>query len=166
MRLLIVRHGIAVAHGTPKVPEDERPLTSRGIERFRAAARGLARICRRPDVLLTSPLVRARQTADIAAKAWGKIEPVEERALAGGTFDQMAAAVDKYGDQRLVALFGHEPDVSGLVARLVGSSSSERFTFKKGGAALVDVPGKMAGGGALVWYLPPRILRAAGGGKA
>src|SRR5439155_23799609 len=97
MRLLIVRHGIAVAHGTPKVPEDERPLTPRGAKRFRAAARGLARICRRPDVLLTSPLVRARQTADIAADAWGRIEPVEEAALAGGSFDQVAAIVDAHG---------------------------------------------------------------------
>src|SRR5438477_9582907 len=159
MRVLIVRHGIAVPHGTPKVPEDERPLTRRGVERFRSAARGLARICRRPDVLLTSPLVRARQTADLAAEAWGKVEPVEEPALAGGRFEQIAAAVDAHADQRLVALFGHEPDVSSVVARLLGSSASDRFTFKKGGAALLEVPGKMAAGGALVWYLPPRVLR-------
>src|SRR6266850_5759996 len=79
MRLLIVRHAIAVPHGTPEVPEDERPLTPRGEKRFRAAARGLVRICRRPDVLLSSPLVRARQTADIAAEAWGEVE-VRERA--------------------------------------------------------------------------------------
>ena len=68
----IVRHAIAVPHGTPEVPEDERPLTPRGEKRFRVAAKGLARICRRPDVLLSSPLVRARQTADIAAEAWGR----------------------------------------------------------------------------------------------
>jgi len=54
---------------------------------------------------------------------------------------------------------GHEPDVSGLLARILGTGASERLTFKKGAAALVDLPGRLAEGGALVWYLPPRILR-------
>jgi phosphohistidine phosphatase len=162
MRLLIIRHAIAVPHGTPGVPEDERPLTPRGEKRFREAARGLARICRRPDLLLTSPLVRARQTADIAAEAWGRIEPQEEDALAGGSFEQIAAALDKHTKKRLVAVVGHEPDVSSLLGRLLGTSASERLTFKKGGAALADVPGRLAEGGALVWYAPPRILRMVG----
>ena len=163
MHLLIVRHAIAVPHGTPEVPEDERPLTPRGEKRFRAAARGLARICRPPDVLLSSPLVRARQTADIAAEAWGGVKVSEADALAGGSFEQIAAVVGKHADRKLVALFGHEPDVSTVVARLLGTSASERLTFKKGGAALLDVPGKMADGGALIWYLPPRLLRAVAG---
>jgi phosphohistidine phosphatase len=162
MRLLIIRHAIAVPHGTPDVPEDQRPLTPRGEKRFRAAAAGLARICRRPDLILTSPLVRARQTADIAAAAWGRIEPQEEEALAGGSFEQIAAVVDKLAKKRLVAVVGHEPDVSSLLAGVLGTSASERLTFKKGGAALVDVPGRLAEGGALVWYVPPRILRMAG----
>jgi phosphohistidine phosphatase len=165
MRLLIIRHAIAVPHGTPDVPEEERPLTPRGERRFRATARGLARICRRPDVLLTSPLVRARQTADIAAEAWGKIEPREEEALAGGTFEAIAAAVEKHSDKGVVAIFGHEPDVSTVLARLLGSKAGERFTFRKGGAALVDVPGRLAEGGALVWFVPPRVLREVAGGK-
>jgi phosphohistidine phosphatase len=160
MRLLIVRHAIAVPHGTPEVPEEARPLTPRGDRRFREAARGLARICGRPDVLLSSPLVRARQTADIAAEAWGKVKVREEAALAGGSFEKIAAALDKHADKKLVAIFGHEPDVSSVVARLLGTSASERLTFKKGGAALVDVPGPMADGGALIWYLPPRVLRS------
>jgi len=163
MRLLIVRHAIAVPHGTPEVPEDERPLTPRGEKRFRVAAKGLARICRRPDVLLSSPLVRARQTADIAAAAWGKVEVTEADALAGGSFERIATAVEKYADQKLVAIFGHEPDVSMVVSRLLGTSASERLTFKKGGAALLDVPGKMADGGALVWYAPPRVWLASSG---
>ena len=163
MHLLIVRHAIAVPHGTPEVPEDERPLTPRGEKRFRAAARGLARICPPPDVLLSSPLVRARQTADIAAEAWGDVEVREEKALAGGSFEQITAVVNKHADQKLVALFGHEPDVSTVVARLLGTSASERVAFKKGGAALLDVPGKMTDGGALIWYVPPRVLRAVAG---
>jgi phosphohistidine phosphatase len=163
MRLIIIRHAIAVPHGTPGYADEDRPLTPEGETKFRESARGLARAYDRPDALLTSPWLRARQTADIAAEAWGDIEVREEDALAGGSFEQIAAAVGKHADQGLVALFGHEPDVSTVVARLLGTSASERLTFKKGGAALLDVPGKMAEGGALVWYVAPRVLRAVAG---
>jgi phosphohistidine phosphatase len=161
MRLLIIRHAIAVARGTPDLRDEDRELTRRGIRRFRAAARGLARVCRRPDVILTSPLIRARQTADIAAAAWGGVKPREEKALAGGSFEQIAGAVEKHQGKRLVAIVGHEPEVSAMLARLIGGGAPERLTFKKGGAALVDLPQRLADGGALVWYLPPRVLRAA-----
>ncbi len=160
MRLVIIRHGIAVPRGTPEIPDEERPLTKRGERRFQAAARGLARVVRRPDALLTSPLVRARQTADIAAAAWGKIKPKETEALAAGGFEAVAAEIEKHPKDAVVAIVGHEPDLSALLARLLGTPSSERLTFKKGGAALVDVPRRLADGGALVWYLPPRILRS------
>jgi phosphohistidine phosphatase len=160
MRLLIIRHAIAVARGTPDIADEERPLTRRGIRRFQAAARGLAAITRRPDVLLTSSLIRARQTAEIAARAWGRIEPEEEGALAGATFNEVAAAVEKHPTDAFVCIVGHEPDVSGLLARLMGTKREERLTFKKGGAALVDIPGPLAEGGGLIWYLPPRVLRA------
>ncbi|HUG54618.1 MAG TPA: histidine phosphatase family protein [Vicinamibacteria bacterium] len=163
MRLLIIRHAIAVPHGTPGVAEDERPLTPRGVRRFRAAARGLARICPRPGVVLTSPLVRARQTADLAAAAWGRVEPRDEKSLAGGSFEEVAAAVERHASRKLVAIVGHEPQLSAILAHLLGSTEAERFTFKKGGAALVDVPERLAQGAALVWYAPPRLLRAAAG---
>jgi phosphohistidine phosphatase len=61
-----------------------------------------------------------------------------------------------------VAVVGHEPWVSELLARLLGTRHDARLAFKKGGAALVDVPGRLAGGGSLVWYLPPKVLRKLG----
>ncbi|HLE44873.1 MAG TPA: phosphoglycerate mutase family protein, partial [Methylomirabilota bacterium] len=93
MRLLIIRHAIAVPRGTPGIPDDDRPLTPRGRRRFQKAARGLARIAGRPDVLLTSPLIRARATAEIAAKAWGRIKPTIEPALAGESLPEVLAAL-------------------------------------------------------------------------
>ena len=72
MKLLLIRHAAAVPRGTPGVPDAERPLTPQGKAEFRVAARGLARVTRRPDVLLTSPLPRARLTAEIAALAFEK----------------------------------------------------------------------------------------------
>ena len=159
MELIIIRHAIAVARGTPGVPDEDRPLTPEGEQKFREAAKGLAALVDRPDALLTSPWLRARQTAAIAAAAWGRVEPVETAALASGSFEEQAAVLDRYPGDATVAVVGHEPWVSELLARLLGTRHDERLEFKKGGAALVDVPGRLAGGGRLVWYLPPKVLR-------
>ena len=159
MQLLIIRHAIAVDRGAPGIPDEERPLTPEGEEKFREVAKGLARIADHPAALLTSPLLRAKQTAAIAAAAWGRIEPEDTPALASGSFEALAAALDRHPDDATVAVVGHEPYVSELLARLLGSRHDDRLGFKKGGAALVEVPGRLAGGGRLVWFLPPKVLR-------
>jgi phosphohistidine phosphatase len=159
VQLLIIRHGIAVARGTPGIPDEDRPLTPEGAQKFREAAKGLASLVGRPDALLTSPWLRAKQTAAIAAAAWGRIEPFETAALASGSFEEQASVLDRYPDEATVAVVGHEPWVSELLARLLGSRHDDRLGFKKGGAALVDVPGRLVEGGQLVWYLPPKVLR-------
>ena len=163
MKLLLVRHAAAVPSGTPGVPDDERPLTSEGAAKFRVAAKGLARIARRPDVLLTSPLPRARATADIAAQAFKRIEPTVEPALAHGSVDQILTALGRRPSDATIALVGHEPTLSMILARLLGAADSERLAFKKGGAALVDLPDGPSAGGQLVWFLKPKVLRALAG---
>jgi phosphohistidine phosphatase len=113
-------------------------------------------------VVLSSPLPRARETADIAAREWGKrVEVTEEPALAGGSAEQISKALERYPGDSTVAIVGHEPDLSELLARILGTPHEERLTFKKGGAALVELPGSALDGGALVWYLPPRLMRVA-----
>jgi phosphohistidine phosphatase len=159
MRLLIIRHATAVPRGTPDVAEDDRQLTKKGARRFETAARGLAKITARPDALLTSPLIRARQTADIAAKAWKKVKPVEVSAIAGGDIEDVLKAIADHPEDATVAVVGHEPDLSGLLAHLLGTPHGSRLTFRKGGAALVDLPSGVRAGGALIWYLSPRLLR-------
>lgn len=159
MQLLIIRHAIAVPRGTPGIPDEDRPLTPEGEQKFREAAEGLAKLVDRPDALLTSPWRRAKQTAAIAAAAWGRLEPEETAALASGSFEEQAAVLDRYPRDATVAVVGHEPWVSELLARLLGTRHDARLEFKKGGAALVDVPGRLAGGGSLVFYLPPKVLR-------
>ena len=162
MRLLIIRHAIAVERGTPDLPDEERPLTRKGERSFRRAARGLARIEPRPDVLLTSPLPRARQTAEIAAQAWGKVKAKKADVLAGGSFAEIAGILDKLPRDITVAVVGHEPDVSELLAALLGSKDTAAFAFKKGGVAAVEVAGPLGQGGALIWAMPPRLLRRIG----
>ena len=108
MKLLFIRHAAAVPRGTPGVLDDERPLTPKGKAKFRVAARGLARITRRPDVLLTSPLPRARPTAEIAARAFKRVEPAIEPALAHKSLDGIVAALGAHRPAT-VAIVGHEP---------------------------------------------------------
>ena len=159
MRLLIIRHAAAVPGGTPGIADDDRPLTPKGKARFRAAAKGLARLTPRPDVLLTSPLPRARQTAEIAAQAFKRLEPRLAPALASGRVEDIMAALAKEPRDVTVAVVGHEPTLGALVARLVGAAGGGPFAFKKGGAALVDLPDGPLAGGRLVWFVRPRMLR-------
>jgi phosphohistidine phosphatase len=163
VKLLLVRHAAAVPSGTPGVADDERPLTPEGRAKFRAAAAGLARITGRPDALLTSPLPRARATAEIAARAFKRIEPTIEPALAHGTVDAIVAALGAQPPGATVAIVGHEPTLSALLARLLGAARGEALAFKKGGAALVDLPDGPSGAGRLVWFLKPRLLRTLAG---
>src|SRR5207247_9322868 len=93
MKLLLIRHATAIPRGTPGVPDDERPLTPDGKAKFRVAARGLARVTRRPDLLLTSPLPRARATAEIAARAFANTAPTIEPALARSSVAGLVAGV-------------------------------------------------------------------------
>jgi phosphohistidine phosphatase len=162
MKILLVRHGAALARGIPGVLDAERPLTPAGRARFGLAARGLARIVGRVDLLLTSPLTRARETAEITAAAFTIAGAVIEPSLAGDRAEAIVAAVPARPHDATIALVGHEPVLGAVLAHMLASAAAERFAFRKGGAALVDLPDGLARPGRLVWFLPPRILRALG----
>jgi phosphohistidine phosphatase len=160
MELLIVRHGIAVDRGAGGFSEEERPLTDEGTKKFKVAAAGLVRLLPAPGVILSSPLVRARQTAEIAARAWGGPSVTLVPALAGGSPPEILAALKPHRHHERVAIFGHEPDVSTLAAHLLGTRESDRLAFKKGGAALLEVGGPSAA--QLVWFVSQKVLRLLG----
>lgn len=157
MDLLIVRHAIA-ADPAPGQSDAERPLTPEGEKRFAKGARGLAKVCGAPDVLLTSPLLRARQTAALLAQAWGGLTPMVAPALAGSSIADMRTLAREHAARKRIVFVGHEPTVSELLAALLGAGQGA-FEFKKGAAALVEI-GDAMGTGRLCWYLTPRVLRA------
>ena len=159
MRVFIIRHAIA-ADRAPGVVDDERRLTRRGKERFRGAARGLARLYPPPAVMVSSPLVRARQTARIAALAWDRLKFRRDDALAGGSVEDVLTLLARFPASASVALVGHEPQLSELLAHLVGSNDAARVAFKKGGVAVVDLPEGTRSVGRLSAFLPPGVLRA------
>ena len=149
MRLLIVRHAEAVPVTTAGVPDRDRPLTRHGEYIFRAAARGLARRLPAPDLLLASPLLRAQQTAAILAAAWAGIAVTPEVALASGSVEAIVAALADH-ETETIALVGHEPTVSALLAELVGG---EARGFSPGAAALVETASVAPAAGRLLWFL-------------
>ncbi len=164
MKIVLIRHAAAVPRGTPGVLDAERPLTSSGKVQFRRAARGLARIVRRPHVLLTSPLSRAQETADIAAEAFMGLAPGIEPALADASVDGILAALETQPRDATVALVGHEPMLGCLLARMLGASQAQHLAFKKGGAAVVNLPDGPSTPGRLIWFLDPRVLRTLANG--
>jgi phosphohistidine phosphatase len=156
----LVRHGIAEERG-PGWPDDTlRPLTERGRRRFSRAAAGFTRLEGVPDRILTSPLVRAQQTAELLSHA-ADAAPVETvDALSPG--QRPAAILAKLRRLRVdrVALVGHEPDLGDLAAQLLGASRP--LPFKKGGICRIDVEWQGEAEGTLVWFLSPAVLRRLG----
>jgi phosphohistidine phosphatase len=114
VRLFLVRH----AEAAPGTPDDLRALTPRGREQARALGTRLAADGLRPDVLVSSPLLRARETAEELGRALGVDPEADERLAPGATADDVLAAANGRGETVLVV--GHEPDCGEIVAALTG----------------------------------------------
>lgn len=163
MKLLIVRHGQAgdrEQFAATGKPDELRPLTKDGAREMKDIARALHRIVPSIDTLATSPLVRARQTAEAIAKAYD-VSIVETDVLKPESrladFEGWAKGGAK---GKVTAVVGHEPHLSGLAAWLLGDSGDAQLELKKAGACLLDFDGLPArGGGTLRWLLSPAVIR-------
>jgi phosphohistidine phosphatase len=159
MRLLLIRHGIAAPLGGKLARDQDRPLTVQGSRRFRQVAAALVRMVPRPRAILSSPLLRARQTADLAAQAWGNLRPEIVPALATGNYRGILRVLSGFEDEDTVVLVGHEDWLSELTARLLDGKSARGFHYRKGGVALVEIRLAQPSRGTLVWFIPPRVFR-------
>jgi phosphohistidine phosphatase len=158
--LFLIRHGLAEERGDAWPDDTKRPLTGEGMSRLRKAVRGLAGIGVSLDVVLTSPLVRARQTADIVAAGLSPHPPIVsvDSLAPGGPFVAIVADLEKHARRTRAALVGHEPGLGELAARLIGSRHP--IEFKKGAVCRIDLDDiPPAGPGHLRWMLTPKILR-------
>jgi phosphohistidine phosphatase len=167
MDLLIVRHAIAFDRNSKRWRDDgERTLSPEGMVRARKAAAGLKHIVERPQCVLSSPLVRAKQTAMILTECAGWPKAVECAALAPDEPPEEVFAALAAQKEKIVAVVGHQPALGRLLAACLpaqvrGGVNPEAFELKKMGAALVSFSSApRAGGGTLSWLVPPRVLRA------
>jgi phosphohistidine phosphatase len=170
MNLLVIRHAIAEdkeKFAATKRSDDQRPLTDAGRAKMRRGAQGLRTVIGKVAVLASSPLVRARETAEIVAPALGvpRVEIVE--ALRPDShYDELVdwlrgRDAPNGDDDCTVAVVGHEPHLSGLVTWLMTGSDDARVELKKGGVCLLHFDGEPSKGAAVLrWLLTPSQTRA------
>jgi len=162
MDLLIVRHAIAFDRDRRRWSEDAaRPLSPAGIRRARKAAAGLEKLTTRPQRLLTSPLLRAKQTARILTDVAGWPAAEEMPELSPGEPALAVLELLAKDRSRLTALVGHQPGLGHLLAAcLLGGGGSLPIEMKKNAAVCVSFKGRpRPGHAALKWLATPRMLR-------
>lgn len=157
MKLYFFRHGHAEDAQMPDFDDFTRKLTDKGIERTKAAGKALVELGVKPARLYSSPRTRARETADILAKALGVEVTVREEIGFGFHIPAVETLIAELEPDAEVLFVGHEPDLSATVSALIAGGD---IVMKKGGMVRVDISDARPLQGALVWMLAPRVFEA------
>lgn len=165
MKLLVIRHGIAMERedfAPTGQSDDLRPLTAEGIEEMKKVTEGLRTEVKTLDQVASSPLVRARQTAEIVAAEYGiQQAEITDTLVPGASMESFEAWCASRADMKIIAVVGHEPHLSHLVTWLMTGRNDSRIRMRKGGACLVEFDAAIRGeSGTLSWLLTPRQLAA------
>lgn len=161
MEVYLLRHGEAIPRGTPGYPNDDRPLTDEGVEKMIEEGRGIAKVAGKADVVISSPLIRALDTAKITAEALGYEKKIvtTEYLIPGYPQRSLFSFLSGYNNANSMLLVGHEPQLGYLASSLLGIEDSV-IEFKKGGICKIDLrefPPKEKG--KLIWHLTPKQLK-------
>jgi phosphohistidine phosphatase len=163
MQLLVIRHAIAEdreAFAATGRADDARPLTNDGARKMGRCARGLQALVPTIDTLVSSPLTRAKQTAEIVRERY-ELDRVEEAAELDPdvALDDVVKGLSRYGGG-LVAIVGHEPQLGRLVTYLISGVDRAAVQLKKGAACLLEFEGPpQRSGGTMRWSASPKMLR-------
>ena len=157
LRLYFLRHGQAGNRHKWQGDDSARPLTARGRQRMKREAAAIRKMDLRLDLILTSPLARAQQTAEIVAETLGlgRRLVTEPRLAPGFGPRQLRPLLAKHRDVGALMLVGHEPDLSETISHLIGGG---RLDIKKGTLVLVELADRASPAGRLVWLIPPKAL--------
>jgi phosphohistidine phosphatase len=165
MEIFILRHGIAIAHGAPgyEKNDDARPLTPKGKKQLRKNSAALKKMKLDFDLILSSPLPRAKETAKIIAeklKLKKRLRFSHALKPGGGEKKLVQELIDLKPAAQKILLVGHEPDLSGLLSRLLTGNAQMKTDFAKGGLAKLEIEklrdGKCA---TLAWLLTPAQMK-------
>ncbi len=164
MELYILRHAIAVARqADAKGSDEERPLTDQGAARLRRVVRGMKALGLSFDRILTSPYLRALQTAEIVAAEMGRLNKIERTAHLAPDGDPralMALLQSRRGERRSVLVVGHEPCLSDLISVLISGSTGLAVTMKKAALCKLTLDAPRYGRCArLEWLVAPAHLQ-------
>ena len=153
MNLYFLRHGEADWPDWDK-PDDERPLTKRGKKEIKKLAKFLINLDVDLDEIVTSPLPRASQTADIIAKRYSLQSRIDDRLEPGFDASDLEKLLEARQDLSLM-IVGHEPDFTEVISHLTDA----RLKLSKGGVALIDLDASRMKG-RLLWLFPPKLAKA------
>jgi phosphohistidine phosphatase len=162
MKLIIVRHAIAMPHGTPEFSEDERPLTKDGIRKMKEASLGLNALGCIPDIILSSPLPRAKHTAEILLQSLGKQMPLHliDALAPSGSHSDVYKEIRRHQKAGSIMLVGHQPSLGEIAGEIAWGSPEHYVELKKGGACAIDIEAMTpTPRGSLLWLVTPSILR-------
>jgi phosphohistidine phosphatase len=163
MEIILIRHAKAETRDANSWPDDDlRPLTAEGRAEQRAAARAMKKMGIKFDFLVTSPLLRAKETADLVAKSyrWSEAAQVAEDLGHEYSVGAVVKLLAKFPPDAAVALVGHEPDLSDLASALVSKNGDVNIAVKKSGVVGIEFDGPAeAGKGTLLFHLKPGHLR-------
>jgi phosphohistidine phosphatase len=159
MVIYFLRHASAGEHVMNPKKDEKRALDQTGIEQCGYVGRALAALDVHVDVIISSPLKRATQTASLVGNEMGyEGKLVLEDALKpGASFDDFRRLVEKYARREAIMVVGHNPNLSEFLGRSISESGCEAsFDFKKGAVARVET---FRNSGTLTWCMTPKILR-------
>ena len=158
MLVYFVRHASAGEHKLDPAKDEKRPLDNDGIEQCTRVGRALAALETHVDVILSSPLKRAAQTASLIANELG----YEERIVLtpalrpDANYAKFTALLEEYAQHEAIMVTGHNPNLSEFLGRLIGGGSRAGMDLKKGAVARVEVDRRR---GILQWMLTPKVVR-------
>lgn len=165
MELYLMRHGDAIDRELPEAEDDAaRWLTEEGQDETAIMARFLHRLGVKPQLALSSPLVRAHQTAEIVANLVGPAQiTICEDLVYGGSFSAILQAIADHGPVKQVLLTGHMPSIGRLVGWLAWNQRDCELRMRTASICRVDLPNENAtpGFGDLRWLMPPKLARKA-----
>jgi phosphohistidine phosphatase len=161
MKCYFLRHGIAVEPESWTGSDFDRPLTREGRERMEREAKAIAELSLGLERIVTSPLLRAKETAEMLASRLGMRGQVHEdtRLADGFNTDRLNAILSAHADAEAIVLVGHEPSMSLTIGRTIGSANIE---LKKAALAGVELPHHTSTSGTLFCLIPPKVLVALG----
>lgn len=160
MIIYLVRHASAGQHLMDLKKDEKRPLDADGIEQCGVVGRALAALNAQPDVIISSPLKRATQTASLVGNELGyEGKLLLETALRPeASFADFRRMLDKYAKHEAIMIVGHNPSISEFLARMIAKAGCEaQVDFKKGAVARVETVRHSA---TLNWFFTPKIARA------
>ena len=159
MRCYFLRHGIAAEPESWRGSDFDRPLTREGRERMEREAKAIDDMSLELDCIVTSPLQRAKETAELVAARIG-VKVIEDERLANGfNLENLGAILSPHSEAKSIMLVGHEPSMSATIGRTIGNASIE---LKKAALAGIEFTNGDSPSGTLLCLIPPKVLVALG----